>query len=473
QLLSEGGGPICDGLDETGESCLATEHVEGCYYYCTGLAGCTAKTGEHDATCLSLCVSAELAGECRALRHKQDCVEYCKGAAEVGKCPAVGAHKPGCIESCTESDGSADCPATGAHKDTCLERCDRTESCFATLHHYEDCLALCDKSSTCPALNHKTGCYMAGLTYKAYAVRVKQVGLTELIVAADVQTVYTLSTGSKGWVLEDPKAINNELMITERVVAVSNPSGYKEGDILLFWTGYQGETKVNSGIARYAAGSGSGMNGMGGMSGFGGFGGFGAFGGFGGMAGGSGSQGEDNLFSLDEQVLLTVTDHSSMTLTITLDEHDISSIYLGQKAQVKITALRGQTFEGTVTDIGMEGTNNGGNSKFTVDLELPWNESMLAGMNATATISLETRTGVVRIPVAALVEDRAGTVVYTAVDPDTGELANPVAVTTGVSDGEYVQILSGLELGDTVYYSYYDTLELDHTAKPNTASMFG
>ena len=48
--------------------------------------------------------------------------------------------------------------------------------------------------------------------------------------------------------------------------------------------------------------------------------------------------------------------------------------------------------------------------------------------------------------------------VYTGYDPETGELLNPVEVTTGISDGEYVQV-SGIPEGTEVFYAYYDTLE--------------
>ena len=34
-------------------------------------------------------------------------------------------------------------------------------------------------------------------------------------------------------------------------------------------------------------------------------------------------------------------------------------------------------------------------------------------------------------------------------------------MTTGVSDGENVQILSGISEGDTVYYAYEDSIELE------------
>ena len=50
--------------------------------------------------------------------------------------------------------------------------------------------------------------------------------------------------------------------------------------------------------------------------------------------------------------------------------------------------------------------------------------------------------------------------VYTAYDSRTETLSDPIAVKTGLSNGLQVQILSGLEEGDTIWYSYYDTLEI-------------
>lgn len=44
---------------------------------------------------------------------------------------------------------------------------------------------------------------------------------------------------------------------------------------------------------------------------------------------------------------------------------------------------------------------------------------------------------------------------YMAVDIPAGGL---VEVETGVSDGELVEILSGLSLGDSFYYRYADTV---------------
>ena len=190
------------------------------------------------------------------------------------------------------------------------------------------------------------------------------------------------------------------------------------------------------------------------------------------MPGAASGGAQQELFDLDGDVLLTVTDHSVMKLNVSIDEQDITSVYIGQPAQVKITALKGKNFEAEVTDVSMEGVGNGGSSKFTVELTMPWQEDMLSGMNATAVIPLHTKMDVLTIPVAALVDQKDKTVVYTAQDHKTGELAAPVEVTTGVSDGERVEILEGLNNGDVVYYSYYDILELDHTAKAERGGLF-
>ncbi|MBQ7002295.1 MAG: HlyD family efflux transporter periplasmic adaptor subunit [Oscillospiraceae bacterium] len=169
-------------------------------------------------------------------------------------------------------------------------------------------------------------------------------------------------------------------------------------------------------------------------------------------------------YSLEEHTILTVIPQGTMTLTITLDERDLSKVSLGQMAQVKVAALGGETVDATVTAIGTRGSNHGGNSKFAVELTLTRGAQMLPGMSAAACITLSTAERVPMIPVAALCEDGSKTIVYTAYNAQTGELSDPVSVELGVSDGIHVQILSGLEAGETYYYAYYDMLELDTDA---------
>lgn len=193
-------------------------------------------------------------------------------------------------------------------------------------------------------------------------------------------------------------------------------------------------------------------------------------GGRGGYGGGA-SQAE-SLYSLEETVLGTVTPMEKMYLSMAVDETDVANLAVGMEADVTLDALPNAHFTATVIGISQFGSNLGGSTKFTAELELDRTENMLPGMNASITLTVETMDNVLTVPVAALVDQGANTLIYTARDEKTGELTAPVPVQTGFSDGEYVQILSGMKEGNTVYYSYYDTVEISNAVEKQT-SLFG
>ena len=180
----------------------------------------------------------------------------------------------------------------------------------------------------------------------------------------------------------------------------------------------------------------------------------GGFGGFGGYS----SAPAFVPYSLETITVASVTSQEEMTVEIAVDEQDITKLRTGMEATVTVEALTGQSFPAVITSISNTGTNEGGSSKFSVKLTLSKSGDMLPGMNASAYLPLDSQSVTV-IPVAALVEEGSKTIVYTGYDEKNEVLTNPVTVTTGISDGEYVQILSGLTESDTVYYAYYDTLE--------------
>ena len=86
-------------------------------------------------------------------------------------------------------------------------------------------------------------------------------------------------------------------------------------------------------------------------------------------------------------------------------------------------------------------------------------DDMLAGMNASCLVTIETFRDVLSVPAAALYDEADGCVVCTSVGKDTGKPESPVPVEVGISDGETVEILSGLTEGQTVWYTIYDTPE--------------
>ena len=59
-----------------------------------------------------------------------------------------------------------------------------------------------------------------------------------------------------------------------------------------------------------------------------------------------------------------IVDNSTYKVVINVDELDISQVEVGQKAEVTVDALPGQTLEGTVTEIAEEGTLQTGAAVF-------------------------------------------------------------------------------------------------------------
>lgn len=186
----------------------------------------------------------------------------------------------------------------------------------------------------------------------------------------------------------------------------------------------------------------------------------------------AGLQQETPLYPLDTATLASVTPQNTVTVDISVDQSDMAELYRGQKVTVTVDALPGVTYEGAIESLGNSGTGNGGSSKFTVTVQLPRQENMLAGMQASVSVPLESVQNVLTIPVAALAEEGNKTLVYTGYDEENQALTDPVAVTTGLSDGENVQILAGLTKGQTFYYAYYDTLQISNIAQSDGFSMF-
>lgn len=232
------------------------------------------------------------------------------------------------------------------------------------------------------------------------------------------------------------------------------------GDVFVIVTMIQSEGAQPATLYGTKA-SGTSMPGMGDLAGaMGGMMG-GMMGGVGGMGGGTVATFEP--YSLETITVASVTSQKEMTLEITIDEQDIAKVSPDMAATVTLDALKGESFPATVTSIGAEGVNSGGSSKFTVELTLEKSANMLPGMNASAVLPLSRTEGVLRLPAEALSQEGTKNIAYTGFDEKTETLINPVTVTTGVSDGQWVEILSGLSEGDTVWYGYYDTLPLSLT----------
>lgn len=458
----------CTGDDKCPLKGTDSGHQDGCPKACKHAAAegvCTAS--EHFDDCIMACTHAENPEDCPATgAHHTDCIKACIETSQEGKCPATKYHYDGCIEKCTESALSGECPAH-IHKKGCIESCisaDTPGKCTAG-HHKADCIESCIVSKSaddpCPATKHKDGCYFQNATYTGQVFKVVSVGSGVLVGYWD-STVYDVVKTADGWVRKDGQPFSTNNCVQADTISAGSGS-YQTGDVLLSVTVHKsgendsplGLVKISSGGSQMPGFDLSGLMGM--MAGMGSY-------------GGTGSS-QTQLYSLDGDVLLTVTPLDTMTVTIAVDEKDIADVKTGMTAQLTMNALPDETFEGQVTRVAQTGSGNGGSSKFDVEITLSRESDMLPGMSATAQLTLYEKRNVLTLPVAALRDEGGKTLVYTGKDKKTGEPANPVEVTTGLSDGENVEILSGIDSGTTVYYSYYDTVT-ESDAVETERSMF-
>jgi len=168
---------------------------------------------------------------------------------------------------------------------------------------------------------------------------------------------------------------------------------------------------------------------------------------------GSDSSATDSDSSDDHTLIATVCPNSTMSVTVNLDESDILSLKEGQEATVTIDSIGDDEFKGTVTDVNKTGTSSGGVTVFTVEVTIDKTDQMFAGMSASVDIITDSVDNVLYIPDDALQQTSSTAYVYTEYDEETKELAGMVEVTIGLDNGTNVEIKSGLNEGDTVYYN--------------------
>ena len=156
-------------------------------------------------------------------------------------------------------------------------------------------------------------------------------------------------------------------------------------------------------------------------------------------------------YSAYETAAFSIASNDKATVSINVDELDITSVKTGQTAKITLDAIEGEEYEGTITSVSSEASSGSSSAKYPVEITFDKTDDMRIGMTASASISIDEAKDAVLIPVDALQEKGGKTFVYTQKDSD-GNLSGEVEVETGLSNGNKVEITSGLESGDTVYY---------------------
>jgi HlyD family secretion protein len=205
--------------------------------------------------------------------------------------------------------------------------------------------------------------------------------------------------------------------------------------------------------------------------------------------------------------IMRVADMSKIEAVVDVGENDITKVHLGDSADVEVDAYNNRKFKGAVTQIASSivasaastsssTTNDVTNYKVHIrlnpasykdltDNKRPKSLVFRPGMTASADIQTKTHKDVLSVPINAVttreksntnaaaakdkkpVEDNNGDVkaVVNGGDLDevvfllqSGNSVKQVSVKTDIQDINYIEILSGLKIGDTVVTGPYGTV---------------
>lgn len=178
--------------------------------------------------------------------------------------------------------------------------------------------------------------------------------------------------------------------------------------------------------------------------------------------------------------IMTVADLSRMQAIVDVDENDIVLISYGDTARVKVDAFGDQVFTGVVYEIGNSAKQSGfGTQDQVINFEvkikiLDKDKKIRPGMSCNSTIETETRFQVLSVPIPSITarlelpdagqsEEEGIAVKQTKKDGAINEIvflvvdgkAKVNSVKTGISDDNYIEIVSGLKGDEDVVSGSY------------------
>ena len=168
--------------------------------------------------------------------------------------------------------------------------------------------------------------------------------------------------------------------------------------------------------------------------------------------------------------ILTVANLKTLQVVASVDETTIKRVAASQTAQIAFDAFPGQTFQGKVLLVPLQGSLQNDVMVYQVPISLEGADqvSLLVGMTANVKIQVAEAQNALLVPSMALqkVSGLYQVLVVDSRNPQGSPVSAPVEV--GLSDGTYTQITKGLNEGDRVVVQMQST-----TTQSNTNSGMG
>ncbi len=185
--------------------------------------------------------------------------------------------------------------------------------------------------------------------------------------------------------------------------------------------------------------------------------------------------------TLTEDAVITLSTRESATLTVAVDELEILSVATGMTASVTLSATGDEVFTGTVTFLSASGTTTSNVTTYPVEIQLADDSRFLPGMSGTAEIVVQESRNALLVPVSALSTSRGQTYAYVyngtlpseSSETDSTEPGTRTLVTTGLSDENYAEVLSGLSADQQVVVASSTGTSVASAATQQERGMMG
>ncbi len=146
--------------------------------------------------------------------------------------------------------------------------------------------------------------------------------------------------------------------------------------------------------------------------------------------------------------VFNIVDDSSFKIETSIDESEITKVALGQEVEIIVSALD-KEYKGKVSSIDGEASTSGNSTTFGVEIVLEGEtKGLYTGMSSEMNIVIKESKDVLVLPIQS-VKNQKGKYMVTV---KNGEETKEVEVTTGAQDSSFVEIKTGLKVGDIVVY---------------------
>lgn len=145
--------------------------------------------------------------------------------------------------------------------------------------------------------------------------------------------------------------------------------------------------------------------------------------------------------------IMDIINFDELVVKLKVDEYDLNAIELNKEAEVVVSSLNIKV-NGKVTDISKQAIVVNGVSYFNTTINLEKNEKLRVGLSTEVTILNDSAENATTISMKALQFDNENKPFVYYRDSKSDVVTKPVTV--GINDGNIVQIIEGIEDGETI-----------------------